>query len=424
MEIRAIAPNRIDLAGGTLDLYPLYLFEDGGYTVNAAISVWSKVLLRTREDGAVHIYSLDTGAEQHSASIDELALGGPLDLIARVIRYYRPGVGLDVYTQNEAPKGSGLGASSALLIALSHALRVLKSGSDRLADEEIIRVGAELEAQTIRVPTGKQDYYAATYGGVNSIWFSVGESRVERLLMRESDLAALESRLILSYTGEPHYSAITNWGMLKGYIEGQDRTVNGLRRIKETARRMRECLLAGAGAGAQAHSFPAAASDSAPALGGSVAGAGEAVAAAEAFPGLAELIAEEWRNRRELADGVTTPNVDRLMDAAAAAGAKASKLCGAGGGGCMITVIGDDSDTPAAWPDGSASAAAARSGDLSAVRARVEAALTAAGARIMPFKIARTGVRVEVRADDVDGLTWLATDPVDSASSSVQPSVG
>ena len=72
-----------------------------------------------------------------------------------------------------------LGASSALLIALSHALRVLKSGSDRLSDEEIIRVGAKLEAQTTRVPTGKQDYYAATYGGVNSIWFSVGESRVE-----------------------------------------------------------------------------------------------------------------------------------------------------------------------------------------------------------------------------------------------------
>lgn len=423
MEIRAIAPNRIDLAGGTLDLYPLYLFEDGGYTINAAISVWSKVLLRTREDGAVHIYSLDTGAEEHAASVDELALalGGPLDLIARVIRYYRPATGLDVYTQNDAPKGSGLGASSALLIALSHALQVLKSGSDRLSDEDIIRVGAELEAQTIRVPTGKQDYYAATYGGVNSIWFSVGENRVERLLVQESDLAALESRLILSYTGEPHYSAITNWGMLKGYVEGQDRTVSGLHRIKETAERMRECLLAGAGAGAGAgaagssgvsaaagaRSFPTAVSGPAP---GSASGSPAANGAPVPVPspGLAELVAEEWRNRRELADGVTTPNVDRLMAAAAAAGAKASKLCGAGGGGCMITVIGDDDDTLAARPDDS-HPLAARSGDLSAVRARVEAALTAAGARIMPFKIARTGVRVEVRTDDDDGLNWLTT---------------
>jgi len=110
-------------------------------------------------------------------------------------------------------------------------------------------VGAELEAQTIRVSTGKQDYYAATYGGVNSIWFGVGENRVERLLVQESDLAALESRLILSYTGEPHYSAITNWGMLKGYVEGQERAVGGLRRIKETAERMRECLRAGAAPG-------------------------------------------------------------------------------------------------------------------------------------------------------------------------------
>lgn len=216
------------------------------------MSVWSKVLLRTREDSAVHIYSLNTGAEQRAANADELALRGPLDLTARVIRYYRPGVRLDVYTQNDAPKGSGLGASSAPLIVLSHALRVFKSSRDRLSDEEIIRVGAELEAQTIRVPTGKQDYYAATYGGVNSIWFSVGESRVQRLLVRESDLAALESRLILSYTGEPHYSAITNWGMLKGYIKGQERTILGLRRIKETARRTGECLLAGAGAEAVA----------------------------------------------------------------------------------------------------------------------------------------------------------------------------
>jgi hypothetical protein len=127
-----------------------------------------------------------------------------------------------------------------------------------------------------------------------------------------------------------------------------------------------------------------------------------------AFAGLARLIAEEWRNRRELADGVTTPNVDRLMAAAAAAGAKASKLCGAGGGGCMITVIGDDDDTLAARP-GDSHLLAARSGDLSAVCARVEAALTAAGARIIPFKIARTGVRVEVRTDDDDGLNWLTT---------------
>jgi D-glycero-alpha-D-manno-heptose-7-phosphate kinase len=262
-------------------------------------------------------------------------------------------------------------------------------------------VGAELEAQTIRVPTGKQDYYAATYGGVNSIWFGVGENRVERLLVQESDLAALESRLILSFTGEPHYSAITNWGMLKGYVEGQERAVGGLRRIKETAWRMRECLRAGAGAGAAgssgvsaaagARSFPTAVSGPAP---GSASGSPAANGAhvPVPFPGLAELVAEEWRNRRELADGVTTPNVDRIMAAAEAAGAKASKLCGAGGGGCMITVIGDDSDA--------------------AVRARVEATLTAAGARIIPFKIARTGVRVEVRTDDADGVAWLTTDPV------------
>ena len=344
MEVSAIAPNRIDLAWGTLDLYPLYLFEEGGITVNMAIDVGSRVTVRTRSDREVHVYSLDTGHEMHARHVSELPLGGPLDLLARIIRFYRPNFGLDVWTRNDAPKGSGLGASSALLIALSHALNVL--GVERLSEQEIIRIGANLEAQTIRIPTGKQDYYAATYGGVNAIWFEVGKDRVERLVVSEKIMEALESRLILSFTGEPHDSAVTNWSMLKAYIQNEGHTVAHMKQIKATALAMREALLA------------------------------------EDFERLAQLLAEEWDNRRQLAAGVTTPQVDRLMQAAREAGALASKLCGAGGGGCMVTIVSAGNGHP-----------------HHDARHRVAEALEAHGAQVMPFHIARTGVILEVNGN-------------------------
>ncbi|HHV54688.1 MAG TPA: hypothetical protein GXX55_04490 [Firmicutes bacterium] len=361
MEVRAVAPNRIDLAGGTLDLYPLYLFEDGGLTVNVAIDVNSTVTIRTREDREIHIYSLDTHTERHAADLAHLEVGGELDLVARVIRFYAPPMGIDVFTENQAPKGSGLGASSALLIALSHALNKLRV--DRRSDEDIINIGANLEAQTIRVPTGKQDYYAATYGGVNAIWFDVEENRVERLIQSEAALEALSARMILSFTGAPRFSAITNWGMMRAYIENRGQTVERMKRIKQTAFAMRECISAGR------------------------------------FVDLAELLAEEWQNRRELAEGVTTPDVERLMEAAARAGARASKLCGAGGGGCMVTMLSTGgSGSSAGSGDGTAGGIGIPD-ELKAVRERVIEALENAGARVIPFSISRVGVQVEVRTE-------------------------
>ena len=114
-EIYAEAPNRIDLAGGTLDIYPLYLFLEGGVTVNAAISISSKVSVHSRKDGRIAIYSKDLKKHLEARSPQDLSLGSQFDLLVRVVRYYLPAGGATVTTLNEAPKGSGLGASSALL---------------------------------------------------------------------------------------------------------------------------------------------------------------------------------------------------------------------------------------------------------------------------------------------------------------------
>ena len=332
MIVEALAPNRIDLAGGTLDIYPLYLFEDDPVTVNIGITLWGRVRLSTRDDSRIEITSLDTGLQQAAESVDALELGGPLDLMARLIRFYRPSVGLDVEVESQAPKGSGLGASSSLLIAMSGALNELNgTGYD---GETLIRFGADLEAQNIRIPTGKQDYYAAYYGGVNAILWGIARNVVSPLVVGEEMLSALENRLVLSFTGLSHFSGATNWDMLRNYIEGAGSTRNALAGIKETAHRMAAVLQAGD------------------------------------FEGFADVLNEEWTNRRGMAAGVTTPQIDAMIDAAASAGGLASKLCGAGGGGCMITYVREGT------------------------RSEVCRAIESHGARVITYRIDRTGLTV------------------------------
>ena len=111
MRVSATVPTRIDLAGGTLDVYPLYLFEGGGLTVNAAVDVRGYVTVEERSDEQIHIRSEDTGTEVDFASLDRMTVGGALDLVKRTLRYYRPRRGVNVTLRCEAPRGSGLGAS-------------------------------------------------------------------------------------------------------------------------------------------------------------------------------------------------------------------------------------------------------------------------------------------------------------------------
>ncbi|MBM3461978.1 MAG: hypothetical protein FJX76_07750 [Armatimonadetes bacterium] len=333
MKIRATAPNRVDLAGGTLDIYPLYLFMDGGVTVNLGIDVNSTVEVETRADKRVVLHSRDFGQTVEAESVDALVLGAELDLLARAVKFFSPSVGVNVTTENRAPKGSGLGASSALLMALLGALA--RVTGTNMPGDTVIDWGANLEAQSIAIPTGKQDYYGAVYGGASAIHFGVKGARHERIPLEDGFRRALEERLVLSFTGISHFSGTNNWNMMKRYIDGAGDTVPRLNAIKETAYRMREALLA------------------------------------RDFARLATVIEEEWTNRKGLAEGVTTPEIDAMMEAALKAGAQASKVCGAGGGGCMLTLAGEGK------------------------RAAVVAALESTGARVLPFAIDTSGLVIE-----------------------------
>jgi len=301
-KIFAQSPTRVDFAGGTIDIYPLYIFENEGLTINAAIEIYNEVEITRTSKPGISIISETTGEKIYVLSKEKLNPLGRLGFLARIVRFYLPqneGF-LEIKVKHQAPKGSGLGGSSSLLIALSFALNRLIG--EKYSSEEIINIGANLEAQEIRIPTGKQDYYAAVYGGINAIWFRVDKNEVESLY-NEEIIKNLESRIILSFTGISRASAITNWQMLKNYIDGKKETISNLKTIKSIAFEMRDALRGG-----DLKSF-------------------------------GKLLKKEWEARKKMAKNVTNAKIEKIIKGAESLGAIGSKVCGAGAGGFMITFV-------------------------------------------------------------------------------------
>ena len=331
--ITATAPMRADLAGSTLDIYPLHVFMGGALSLNAALTLTSEITLEPHGDPGITIVSDDLALEQTAPEAAALDVDGPLGFIARIIKFYaKPGLGFTVHTRNNVPKGSGLGASSTLLIALSHALNALNEEPHDA--EDLVRIGVNIEAQDMQVPAGKQDHYSATYGGLSVIFFDHDQNRREPISDDPAFEDELDRRMVISFAGAPRFSGASNWNMLKAYIDGDAQARKNLDAIKSIALDMLDAL--------RAHDLDA----------------------------FATLLQTEWEHRRNIADGVSTPEIEKMMEAARGAGARASKICGAGGGGCMITVADPDA------------------------RASVRNALAQAGAMVLDCEISRQGVMV------------------------------
>ncbi len=341
MHLTASAPTRIDLAGGTLDIWPLYLFHEGALTVNVAIDRLARCWLSPRRERKVVFISRDTSRREEFASFDAFlrARRYRLPLLARLVRFFdlqgslaaRRGAfrGFTLTTDSLAPAGAGLAGSSALNIAICALLNTLTRAG--YTAEQRITIARNVEAQVIRVPTGEQDYYPATFGGAHAIHFGPAGTRREPLPL---EAAEFNRRFVLCYTGRPHQSGINNWEVMKAHLNGDRRVQRNFDRLAEIADEMRTALLA------------------------------------RDWNRVGELLREEWRCRRRNHPGITTPQIDGLMRLARQKGALAGKVCGAGGGGCAFFLI-----------------------ELGA-RSDVERALAAAGARILPFAVAKAGVRV------------------------------
>jgi len=196
----------VDLAGGTLDIWPLCLYHEDALTVNFAVDRYTSCRIEVRQDRRIVLRSRDMGSEESYDSIDELrgAKRHKLPLLAYQLRFFRPRMGMTVETDSEAPAGGGISGSSALIIAINAALnRVLGAGYGL---ERIRQILQNIESQIIRVPTGAQDYYPAMYGGVNAI--HLGPAGIERKAI-DIDLNEFNARIVLAYTGEPATPAST-----------------------------------------------------------------------------------------------------------------------------------------------------------------------------------------------------------------------
>ncbi|HEX6852665.1 MAG TPA: hypothetical protein VF139_14815 [Candidatus Polarisedimenticolaceae bacterium] len=328
--IRAKAPTRIDLAGGTLDLWPISQMVERAVTVNLAVTLHANATIEPRRDGKLAIVSLDRGRRAtRGLPVDPATATGALSWPLRLASSFAlPKSGLTITLRAEAPAGAGLGGSSALGVALASALD--RACGERLSREALLRRVQNAETREIRVPTGNQDYLAAMHGGLSAFWHEVDGWRREPLAIPEG----LEERLVLAYTGEPRQSGFSNWDMFRRYVDGERRTVSGMEAIAAIARETRDALAAG-----------------------DVDAAGR-------------LLGEEGRLRNRLAPSVSTPKLAACGAAARRAGAIGVKVCGAGGGGCLV--------------------AFAREGR----RRAVAAALESEGALVLDAAIARRGVTV------------------------------
>ncbi len=334
MRITSKAPCRVDLAGATLDIWPLYLFHENPITVNFAVNRYTSCDISTHSTPKIVLRSKDLGTEETFDSLAHLkaAKRYRLPILAMLTRYFSPGTGFTMESHSEAPAGAGISGSSALMIATATALNKLTNSGHKL--EKIREIAQNVEAQVIRVPTGAQDYYPAMYGGISSI--SLTPAGIVRKALPVS-ANELNQRFVLVYTGAPRNSGINNWEVMKGHIDGKRAIHRNFDRIAAIANSMHDAL--------NAHDWDSAGS----------------------------LMREEWSYRRKNIPGITTPLIDRLVTVARRAGSTGAKVCGAGGGGCVVFLV-----EPGA-------------------KAKVTGALKAAGANALDAEVAPLGVRIKVK---------------------------
>src|SRR4029077_13655883 len=325
MRISSKAPTRVDLAGGTLDIWPLYLFHPGAVTINAAITRYASCVINQHAQGddRIKLVSRDTQLEESFDSFAALVKRKRyrLPLLAEIVKFFHPEGGFTLTTDSEAPAGAGIGGSSAMAVAICAALDRFTAAGKSKADW--IHISRDAEAIVIRVPTGTQDHYPPAFGGAAAIELPPGGERRTELRV---DLSELERRIVLCYTGKPRRSAINNWDVFRAHINGDKAVFGNLARISEVAQEIRGAL------------------------------------ESSNWTEVGRLMREEWSFRKRNLPNITTKTIDTIVDTTRRKAALAGKVCGAGGGGCVVLLIEPDT------------------------RERVEAAVAEAGGEVLPMK--------------------------------------
>ena len=346
MFVRARAPLRVSFCGGGTDVSP-YPENHGGVVLSTTIDRYVHGMLLPRDDDQVRAYSFDMNTFWEHRLNAPVEIGGPLSLAKAVVRRMQPQRGFDLLISSDAPPGSGLGSSGALASMLVGLIGEHMGRS--LSTYEIANLAYEVEQKEMNLLGGRQDQYAAVFGGFNLIEFTdrtvVNPLRIEDWILKE-----LQYRLLLCYTKETRNSGKLIERHVSHYHEGRVETIEAMHALKAMTSRMKDELLMGN------------------------------------LRGFADLLEQSWKKKLEMNPDVTTSYVQLLFEVALAHGALAGKLLGAGGGGHILFYVPFHR------------------------RSAVMAALEEKGARTSPCNFTRKGLEVwKVRVEKVQDTPDMST---------------
>lgn len=305
---RARAPLRLGLAGGGTDVSP-FSEDQGGFVLNATIDLYAQAILEPRNDGRIVFVAADRDELVELVATSFILDSDPMKLhrgiYNRIVRQFNKGQPLSfkLTTFADAPAGSGLGTSSTMVVCIIQAFSEWLSLG--LGEYEIAHLAYEIEREDLKLAGGKQDHYAAAFGGFNFIEFGPGFDRVlvNPLRIKDWVLNELEVSTVLFYTGQSRESAKIIEQQVQNMSMKSSQSLNAMMTLKHDAISMKEAILRGD------------------------------------LSRYAEVLHQSWEVKKKLAESVSNTNLDSIYDDAIKAGALAGKISGAGGGGFFMFFV-------------------------------------------------------------------------------------
>ena len=297
-EIKIFSPTRVDLAGGTLDMWPLFNFVGGAKTVNVAIDVYSQVELTKLAGTEVTIESKDLNYAKTFPNLEALlaSTDAQLTLYKPLLSFFKPTSGFKMVTASQSPVGAGLGGSSSLVISMMKAFYKM-SGQSIPSSHEVVNIAHNMEAQILNTPTGTQDYYPAFSGGLNILDYSVTGIQQKVVPINSTPL---KDYFLLVYTGKAHHSGINNFEVLKSAVTKDAKVLSALQSLKEVAAKTAEYCLT------------------------------------NEWKKLPDIFEQEYKFRIQLTESFSSPEIRQIKEISQKTGQSQVKICGAGGGGCVL----------------------------------------------------------------------------------------
>lgn len=308
MIVRSKAPFRLGLAGGGTDVSP-YSDEFGGAILNATVNLYAHTTLIPRTDGKIILRATDLGKEIIIDTSSELEINGDLDLqkgvYNRIVKTFtKKGLSFELTTKMDVPSGSGLGTSSTLVVSILGAfIEWLKLD---LSEYEIARLAFSIEREDLKMAGGKQDQYAAVFGGINFLKFGANNDvQVQPLTINKDLVNELEVNLLLFYTKTSRESSRIIEIQSQNVQNKQAKPIQAMHFLKEQAFAMKSALISGD------------------------------------LKAIGQILNTSWHHKKMMADGISNSNIDTIYSSVMQAGAVGGKISGAGGGGFMIFYVND-----------------------------------------------------------------------------------